>query len=210
MIQKVNRRLLLIAIAIVFIFLLCSGCGSRVSPSAETVTPVEPAIEDPATEETTSAIPVAISTYYWPWISHGMLDLSSGEVISGPDLFESDLGFIDEFTADKQPFKGRLLWLVKDTDVFTLDWIRLSFNVDYYDQHEWEFEIHYLFEIDGLLPELADDGLQEFAVDLVDRQEGFEVVISKVLLGKEQKGNFSNDPINFIALDLEMRVIDTP
>ena len=205
--QKVNRRLLLIILLIVVIFLLSSGCGSRVSPPVETTDPV---IVDPAAEETPSTRPVKISTYYWPWISHGMLDLSSGEVIPGPDLFESDLGFITEFTADKQPFIGRLVWLVKDTDVFTLDWIRLSFNVDYYDQHEWEYDISYLFEIDGLLPEPADDGLQEFAVDLVDRQDGFEVVINKVLLGKEQKGNFSDDPINFIALDLEMRVIDNP
>ncbi|MDZ4132639.1 MAG: hypothetical protein U1E11_05825 [Dethiobacteria bacterium] len=205
--QKVNRRLLFIALSIVAIFLLSSGCGSRVSPLVETV---EPVIEDPAVEETPSTIPVKISTYYWPWISHGMLDLSSGEVISGPDLFESDLGFIDEFTADKEPFTGRLIWLVQGTDVFTLEWIRLSFNVDYYDQHEWEFDINYLFEIDGLLPEAADDGLQEFVVNLVERQDGFEVVINKVLLGKEQKGSFSNDPINFIALDLEMRVIDNP
>ena len=205
--QKVDRRLLFIGLSILAIFLLSSGCGSRVSPPVETVDPV---IEDPALEEIPSTIPVTISTYYWPWISHGMLDLSSGEVIPGPDLFESDIGFITEFAADKQPFAGRLVWLVKDTDVFTLDWIRLSFNVDYYDQHEWEFDIHYQFEIDGLLPEPADDGLQEFAVDLVERQDGFEVIIKKVLLGKEQKGNFSNDPINFIALDLEMRVIDTP
>ena len=205
--QKVDRRLLLIVLSIVTIFLLSSGCSPRVSPPVETGDLV---IEDPIPEETPSTIPVTISTYYWPWISHGMLDLSSGEVINGPDLFESDLGFITEFTADKEPFTGRLIWLVQDTDVFTLEWIRLSFNVDYYDQHEWEFDIHYQFEIDGLLPEAADDGLQEFAVDLVERQDGFEVVIKKVLLGKEQKGNFSNDPINFVALDLEMRVIDNP
>jgi hypothetical protein len=205
--QNFNRRLLFIALLAATILLLISGCGSRVSPPVENV---EPILEDPAIEETSSAIPEPISTYYWPWISHGMLDLSSGEVISGPDLFESDLGFIDEFTADKGPFAGRLVWLVQDTDVFTLEWIRLSFNVDYYDQHEWEFDIHYQFEIDGLLPEPADDGLQEFAVNLVERHEGFEVVVKKVLLGKEQKGNFSNDPINFVALDIEMRVIDSP
>jgi hypothetical protein len=205
--QKVSGRLLFLALSIVTILLLSSGCGSRVSPPVETADPV---IEDPAVEETPSTIPLTLSTYYWPWISHGMLDLSSGEVIPGPDLFESDLGFIDEFTSDNPPFSGRLVWLVQDTDVFTLEWIRLSFNVDYYDQHEWVSDSHYQFEIDGLQPEAADDGLQEFAVDLVEQQNGFEVVVKKVLLGKEQKGSFSNDPINFIALDLEMRVIDSP
>lgn len=149
------------------------------------------------------------SNYYWPWISHGYLDLSSGETISGPDLFESDPGFIAEFDEDVS-FDGLLVWKVEESDVLMLEWIRLSFHVGYYEQNEQLRDLYYEFQIDGLLPEQIEAGIRQYAVNLVDRQEDFEVVIKKVVLGKEQHSSFSLEPINYVAIKLEMNVIGNP
>lgn len=209
-----SKRLLFLAFSLILLLLITVGC------SPDPVVPDEPTVDEPVEEpeeieeeeteaETPDAPPVSVPTYYWPWISHGLLDLSSGEVISGPDLFESELGFIAEFTEDYS-YEGWLYWLVEDSDVFELDWVTLSFNVEYYEDYEWQYELNYDFEIDNLQPEPADDGVQEFTVNIVDRQEDFEVTVKRVVLGKEQEGSFTTDPINYIALEIEMQVVANP
>lgn len=167
--------------------------------------PEEIICEEPVDDESTADKPLTDTTHYWPWISHGHLDLSSAEIIPGPDLFESDPGFIAEFTEDYS-FDGLLVWPVKETDVFTLEWIMLSFNVDYYDLDEQLFELYFEFIIEDLQPEPGDEGIQEFTVNLSEQQRCFEVVIKKVLLGKGQESKVSAATIDFVALELEMKV----
>jgi len=166
----------------------------------------DPIIEDPVDEEPDKERPETPPTYYWPWLSHGHLDLSSGEVIAGPDLFESELGFIAEFTGDYS-YEGLLVWVVEESDVFALEWISLSFDVEYFEDSDWVFDINYDFRIEELQPEPGEKGVQEFPVNLVRQVEGFEVAIHKVVLGKEQESSLSAAPINYVALEMEMNVI---
>ncbi len=165
----------------------------------EPIEPSEPA-EEPA---------VTPSTYYWPWLSHGHLDLSSGEIIAGPDLFESDLGFIAEFT-EEHSYDGLVVWLVEDSDVFALEWVTLSFDVEYFKDSDWAYDINFEFRIEGLQPEPGEEGVREFTVSLAEEQQGFEVAINRVLLGKEQEGSLSATPIDFVALEIEMNVVGNP
>ncbi len=199
----------LIVFAVILIFVV-NGCSPDQLFPEEII--IDENEEDPDQLEEVDPVleePPAVSAHYWPWISYGHLDLSSGEVILGPDPFESDLGYIAEYT-EAYSFDGLLVWLVDTSDVFKIEWITLSFNVEYYDQNERLFELYYEFAIEDLQPEPGDDGLQEFAVNLVDRQEGFEVMINKVLLGKEQQSSFSGNLINYVGLEIEMRVVGNP
>ena len=202
--------LLYIVLSLVALLFMIFGC------SPDPVVPDEPpdvVVEEPDGDEVDNDAdeeivrpPHAAATYYWPWLSHSLLELSSGEIVAGPDLFESDLGFIAEFTEDYS-YNGRLYWLVQDTDVFALEWVILSFSVEYFEDFEWQLELNYEFLIEGLQPEPADEGLQIFTVDLVEQQEGFEVTVENIILGKEQEGSFATDPINYVALDIKMQVV---
>lgn len=199
-----------IVLSLVVLLFISSGC------SPDPVVPDEPpdvVVEEPDEDEVDADAdeevaepPHSAATYYWPWLSHGLLELSSGEIVAGPDLFESELGFIAEFTEDYS-YNGRLYWLVQDTDVFELDWAILSFSVEYFENFEWQLELNYEFQIEGLQPEPADDGVQDFIVNLVEQQEGFEVTVERIILGKEQEGSFTTDPINYVALDIKMQVV---
>lgn len=153
--------------------------------------------------------PLMTGDYFWPWISHSQLTLSSGEVIDGPHLFESDAGFVAEFTREYE-YSGRIVWLVENTDVFTIEWVTLNFDVEYYEDNEWVFDFQFNLEFDDLEPEPADEGLQEFELDITEEQEGFKVVVDKIILGKEKEGSFTTDPIDFVALEIEMTVVDKP
>ena len=201
--------LFLIVFAMTFIFAV-NGCGP------EQLFPEEPVVDQndeepdrPLEVEPVYEEPPDVTIHYWPWISYGHLDLSSGEVILGPDPFESDLGYIAEYT-EAYSFDGLLIWLVDTSDVFEIEWVTLSFHVDYYDQDERLFELYYEFAIEDLQPEPGDDGLQELAVNLVVEQRGFEVAVKKVLLGKEQQSSFSDKLINYVGLEMEMRVVGKP
>jgi hypothetical protein len=209
---KPAARLLLFSF-IALAILLAPGCSSpEVDPAGETIAEEEvPELIEPETpaDEGPVESPLSSLDYYWPWLSHGHLDLSSGEVISGPDLFESDPGFITEFTGDYS-FEGQLIWLVEETDLFELEWVLLSFDVEYYEQNEREFELSFEFLIDGLQPVPGDEGVREFDLNIVEQQRGFEVVINRIIFGKEQKGSFSSELIDYIALDMEMRVVGNP
>lgn len=172
----------------------------------------DPDEKDPAErirEEEDIDEPLMAGDYFWPWISHSQLTLSSGEVIDGPHLFESDAGFVAEFTKEYD-YSGRMVWLVENTDVFTIEWVTLNFDVEYYKENEWVFDFQVNLEFDDLKPEPADEGLQEFELDITEEQEGFKVVVDKIILGKEEEGSFITDPIDFVALDIEMTVVDKP
>ncbi len=162
--------------------------------------------DDPIDQVPSEERPESPATYYWPWLSHGHLDLSSGEVIAGPDLFESELGFIVEFT-ENYSYDGLLVWLVEDTDVFALEWVTLTFDVEYFEDSDWAHAINYEFRIEDFKPEPGEEGIQEFAVELVEEKQGFEVAIKRIVLGKEQEGSLSSTPINYVALEIEMNVV---
>ncbi len=164
--------------------------------------PVEP--EDPVKEPAGTP-----DTYYWPWLSHGHLDLSTGEVIAGPDLFESDLGFISEFT-EGDSYEGRLVWITRESDLFALQWVTLSFNVDYFEESDWVANLAFVLEITDLQPEPGDKGIQEFALDINDQQHDFEVAVTGISLGKSQEGSIGTEPIDYIALEVKMRVLGNP
>ncbi len=169
-------------------------------PDADELDVDEPVEEAPP-------IPTGFSSYYWPWLSHGQLTLSSGEVLIGPDLFESDLGFIAEFTADYS-YSGRLIWLVEDSDLFALEWVTLTFNVEYYEEHEWAYDEIFEFEINIIQPESIDAGVRNFDLALSDLKGGFEVVLTGIELGKLQEGSFIPEKLDYVALDLELRVVE--
>lgn len=162
--------------------------------------------DDPIDEVPSKERPETPVTYYWPWLSHGLLSLSSGEVITGPDLFESELGFIVEFT-ERYSYDGLLVWLVEESDVFALEWVTLTFDVEYFEDSDWAHAINYEFMIEDFKPEPAEEGIQEFAVELVEEEFGFEVAIKRIVLGKGQEGSLSSTPINYVALEIEMNVI---
>jgi hypothetical protein len=194
--------LLFMALILFFPF----GCSPVDQAPPEPVNEEPDPVDEPEIEEAEPELPVTVTTYYWPWISHGQLELSSGEIIIGPDLFESDLGFIGEFTAETL-YDGRLIWRVESTDLFTVEWLLLIFDVEFFDQSEVEETYTFNFLIEDLQPEPGEEGLQEFEVDLSERQQDFVVTIKRVVLGKEVESAYASDPVNYIALDLEMSVV---
>ena len=190
----------ILSLAVVFLF-AAAGCA----PDPD---PVDEPEEDPV-EENDLEDPDPPANYFWPLLSHGQIVLSSTEVVDGPHLLESDTGFVGEFTRDTT-YKGRIVWLVDKTDVFDLEWIALTFTVDYYALHEWQFERFFIFEIEGLEPEPGDEGVQVFELGLADEQDGFLVEIERLVLGKNQEGRFTSDPIDYAALDIVLKVVDKP
>lgn len=196
-------------IILIVILLLPVACAPENEPAE--VPEIEEPVEtgEPVEEELPAEESIQVLNYYWPWISHGQVELPGGEIIIGPDLFESELGFIGEFTPGDS-YEGRLVWLVEDTDVFTLEWISLIFDVDFFEQSEWESVNSFEFMIDSLQPEPGNDGIRELPVNVSELHDSFEVTIRNIVLGKESEGNFSTDPISFIAFDITMRVLENP
>jgi len=210
----VKKSSLVTMVIVILAFMLvasAAGCAPGVEPDPVDEPEVENEIEEPDLRDKEDDVekPEPAANYFWPWISHGEIVLSSTEVIDGPHLFESDTGFVGEFTRDTE-YSGRIVWLVEKTDVFEIEWLTLAFDVDYYALHEWQMELHFMFEIEDLELEPDDEGVQSFEAGLVDEQEGFRVEIKRVNLGKEQEGSFTTDPINYVALDVEITVIDKP
>ncbi len=160
--------------------------------------------EDPADEPAGTP-----STYYWPWLSYGHLDLSTGEIIAGPDLLRSEPGFTTEFT-DQYSYEGMLIWLVEESDVFELEWVALSFNVDYYEDSELAFDFSFELRVDDLQPDPGDEGIQVFSADIVQQEHGFEVAIAELYLGKAQAGTLSAEPVDYVALELKINVVGNP
>lgn len=152
---------------------------------------------------------VLVTDYYWPWINHASATLSSGEVIVGPDIFESDHGFIAEYT-ENYSYEGRITFLVEDSDVFSLTWLSLQFDVDYYRQGELESGQELTFLLEDFRPEAAGDGVQQFEVNVTEQTGGFVATIKKLYLGKEEAGSFSTEPLNYVAFDVEIKVSQNP
>ena len=145
--------------------------------------------------------------YFWLWLQHGILSLSSGEEIFGPDLFESDLGFIKEFTPGDS-FRGELFWIADYSDVFALQSLTLLFDVDYFENYEYQHTVTFEFDIDRLTPEPGDDGLQVLPLQLTDEEPGLRVNLWSLTLGKEQESSFTTDPISYIAVEIEVIALD--
>ncbi|GEM_PF-1418135 len=174
----------------------------------EEVDPEEPDLLEP--EEPADEVTGTPPTYYWPWLSHAILDLSSGEVIPGPDIIMSDPGFMAEFTEDYS-YQGRLFWIVEDSNVFSLEWVHLSFSVEYFDDSAFVRELNFEFRIEDIEPtedaEPAEEtGLQEHEVEYLKIVDGFAVEINSVILGREQESSISAEPVDFVALEIKMYV----
>ncbi len=196
-------------IVFLVLLLLPAACAPEDEPAEIPATEESVETGDSVEEELPAEESIQVATYYWPWISHGQVELSSGEIIIGPDLFESELGFIGEFTPGDS-YEGRLLWRVEETDVFTLEWITLIFDVEYFKQSEWESVNSFEFMIENLQSEPGDDGIRELPVNVSELHDNFEVTIRNIELGKESEGSFSTDPISYIAFDITMRVLENP
>jgi len=177
----------------------------------EEADPEEPDLLEP--EEPTDEITGTPPTYYWPWLSHAILDLSSGEVIPGPDIIMSDPGFMAEFTEDYS-YEGQLFWVVEDSNVFALGWVHLSFSVDFFDDSDVARELNFEFRIEDIEPtEDAEDaepveeaGLQEHQVDYLKIVDGFAVEINSVTFGRGQESSISAEAVDFVALEIIMYV----
>jgi len=199
----------MIGIIISSFLVITAGCDSLSEPLADPVIEEPPAPDSETDEEPSPEDSLAVTTYYWPWISHGQVVLSSGEIIIGPDLFESDPGFIGEFVPGTN-YDGRLLWRVENTDLLLMEWITLTFDVDYYIESEWESTSTFHFQLNDLQPEPMNGGRQQLQVNLSERKEDFEVTIKQLYLGIEEVGNIAKEPISYIAFDIEMKVVDNP
>ncbi|MDW7739131.1 MAG: hypothetical protein SCJ97_03605 [Bacillota bacterium] len=216
--MKFNTRFLMVFLLTTIFMILLIGClvePTQVSPPAEEEIDEEPEVEEVEIDENDEVgepdQPPAtiISDYYWPWISHAQLSLSSGEVILGPDLFVSDIGFIAEFT-EEYAYTGRLIWFVEESDVFDLDWVNLAFDVEYYEQNEWLSDIYFEFNIEDLMLESGEEGIREVIVNQSDEQQGFKVIINTIIFGKQQESAVTGGLSDYIALDVEMIVIGNP
>ncbi len=151
----------------------------------------------------------APANYYWPWVDHALVELSSGEVIEGPDIFESDYEFITEYAAGES-YLGRLVFRVEESDVFSLQWINLQLDVDYYEGGQWVLSRSLTFLLDDFVTEVADDGVEEYVMSKQEQAEGFVVSIKKLQLGKEAEGSFSTEPLNYVAFEVEMKALKSP
>jgi len=180
----------------------------------EEADPEEPDLLEP--EEPSDEVTGTPPTYYWPWLSHAILDLSSGEVIAGPDIIMSDPGFMAEFTEDYR-YEGRLFWVVEESNVFTLDWVHLSFSVDYFDDSDFARELNFEFRIEDFEPTEEVQGidpaeeaiwLMEYEADYLQIVGGFAVEINSIILGKGQESSIGVDLVDYVALEIVMYVED--
>jgi hypothetical protein len=200
-----------IAILLTALLLLNTSCGFN-APTveeiiADEVTMIELFENEAANGDDLPDDTPSQARYYWPWLSHGQLLLSSGELVAGPDLFESDLGFITEIT-EAHGFKGRLVWMLDESDPLLLEWIMLNFFVEYYEDNNRLADMEFQFTIDQFQLNPEEPQLQEFTLNLTEEQYGFEVRLSRVLFGREQESAVTGAVLNFVALDLELRVAD--
>ncbi len=151
-------------------------------------------------------MPSYSSSYYWPWIHHGTIVLSSGEAIFGPDILESDQGFISEYPSGSS-YRGKLVWIVDETNIRNIEWLTLAFDADYFEANEWEYSLSFDYRIE--VPFIDDDGdIFEFDLNLVEQKENLKIVISKLILAEEQEGAFITKPIDYLALEIEMIVLE--
>lgn len=149
------------------------------------------------------------AVYYWPWISHGELLLSNGTSSGGPDLFESSPGFIAEFSPGHR-FSGYLYWLFDREDLLEIEWADLAFLVERYESNEWISTAEFNFYMEGLTLSPGEEGTIWFDVDQVNSIDGFTVSIREARIGIDQDSDYSSEPINYIALQVEMTADQAP
>ncbi len=133
------------------------------------------------------------------------MTLSTGESLNGPDKTESDSDYDAEVTSNN-PYNGKVVWIIEDSDPFEIDWLELSFSVHdlSYDESQVEFDVFFDILIEDINPEAADEGVQDFAVAKTVTEQGFTVTINELILGKQQEGQ-TGKILNYVALDLEMK-----
>lgn len=147
--------------------------------------------------------------YHWPWISHGELVLSNGSSSSGPDLFESSPGFIAEFPPGHR-YSGYLYWLFEREDLLNIEWADLAFLVERYEDSEWISTAEFSFYLEGLTLSPGEEGIKRFDVDLVQSIDGFTFSLREVRIGIDQDSDYSSEPINYIALQVDMTAEQAP
>lgn len=203
---KINR--FTIVLAVILFLSISSGCELlNIFNVSETI---DDSLDynDSTDEDFIIEDPRAVSTYFWPWIHYGRLVLSSNELISGPDLFESDQGFINFFT-ENYYYNGKLVWIVEESDIYELEWVHLSFDVYYYENNEFAYDIYFDIEIDIRQSEIdpgSGHGIHRFTVDILEQQRGFVLEITEIILGSNQESRVSGITIDYIALDVEMKI----
>lgn len=200
----------LIVLAIVFIAGCDTGNGEPSEPpEVEPVDPGElPVEEEPQPDRPEEESPLLGTDHYWPLLNLGDLVLSSGEYISGPDMLESDPGFMAELS-ESQGYEGRLVWRVEESNPLTLEWIILAFDVEYYEQGELAELLNFEFEITGFGPLPPRPSLQEIELDLVEQRGPLTVSLRRLILGQEQESVYLVQPFDYLGLELEMKVEDS-
>ena len=216
--QKNCFRLRVAAVLLLSVFIsAAAGCGDLSMPVEESapekledeVVEPDPLQEELQIDDKSEPEKALLTDYYWPWISHGHLVLSTGEIVLGPDLLQSDLGFIGEFPPGRS-YSGRLVWPIIDTDLSDLEWAELTFEVEFYLDNQWHHNLNFSFDLEEIRPVSGESGLQEFPLDLYEEQEGFTVRITGMVLAKNQEKEIAPEPISFLALDVEMIAQDNP
>jgi hypothetical protein len=145
--------------------------------------------------------------YFYPWISHSTLMLSTGEALYMVDLFESDIGYIGDFTPDYF-FEGTLVWIVEESNVFDVEWLELLFDVDdhHYDTIDDEFLIEFMIPIEDFFDNNPASGpdMESYELNIVEHRQGFEIKISQITFAQNQE-DFEGNSINYVAMQVEMR-----
>lgn len=197
------KRTAIIFMAIVPI-LFFSGCED--SSNGEPVE-LDPGVNgNGMPDEITSEDPLAATTYYLPWISNAEIVLSGGEVIIGLDVFESDPGYAFQFSPDYS-YQGRLVWLVDHTAVFDLEWVTLAFDVDYYVENEWQTNLLFDIALENLEPHPGEDNIWRKRLDLAETKQDFAFSVKEIIVAKDQESRFATEPIDYVALEVEITVL---
>jgi hypothetical protein len=194
-------RLLGLVLVMVMLFAL-AGCGAEEEAAAIDPDPEETETEDVGEDEGDEDEP-----YFYPWISHSTLMLSTGEALYMVDLFESDMGYIGDFTKGHS-FNGTLVWIVEESNVFDVEWLELLFDVDdhHYDGFDDQFLIEFMIPIENFFDNnpAAGPDVESYELDIVENIQGFEIKISRITFAQNQE-DFQGDAINYVSMEVAMR-----
>jgi hypothetical protein len=197
-----NLSILPLALLAIMTLFIVTGCNAQ-DETAET--------NDAGLEETTDEQPEQAEdeklseAVYHPWLITGKLNLSTGETLN--KLYEDESDSAHSVSLSKQDsFKGNVVWLVKESDVFAVEWLELSFSVHdlSYEEGQVEYDLFFDITIEGINPKSDKEGIQEFEVAQTFTEQGFTVTINRVILAKQQE-NTAGELIDYVALNLEMK-----
>jgi len=201
-----NILLLFAVIIMLLISVPLTGCD-YIKTASEVNVHEDLDFDDIELEEIKDEEPITLSTYFWPWIHHGTIVLSSGEIILGPDILESDQGFIGEYPFGKS-YRGQLIWVVQETDIRSIEWIELNFDVDFYESNEWSYTTNYSFRVE--VPILDDDEADNFSfnLNLDEEKNSFRVSLYELIMAEGQEGSFINKPIDYVGFVMEINILE--